>query len=548
MLTTTLAQAVVEFVAKGVEQAESRMRKMLDLFKSMSSQAGRAADAVSKSFRGMAIAASAFFGSFSSAAMQGTSEGERFSTAVELASRAIGDMFAPAIRIATTLLSKLTAFVLSIDRGWRMWAGTIIAAVAAISSFVAIAAPMLSILTPMLAVLGAMASPIGLIVFGIGAIGTAMLKASGVFIDWEEVAVSVVNAVLTAWELAEDGWSALMEVMYSAWEQSGQVALQLFTEAWELADSIVTPVVEWLTEAVANFFGIAMEDGVSFGEVLGGIYEAWADLITPIEMLVKWIKDMLKPVWDWCVDAFMLGAKTIGGWFTWIGDKLGMVASKIKFTWKDTIKLFADIFLGAVLLVAQGLNLLASGFTKTIGFIVDKLAWVAEKTGVLGKATIEEMRKFGKTMDNFQLIDTDKLTKSLGGYSNAVGEQLDQNAKDAQVVAGKVDKFMGEMSDGLNNRLAGNERRARAIVGRVSGWMKGAKDEVGGGGFKRTMDISFEGLSSTFDRIQKSLANVSGAGVSIDQAQLNELQAINKNMQVVAGDMSAIRDTVPAVV
>lgn len=634
---TTLAKAVVEFVAKGFDKADGFVRKITESFKTMFAKAKASIDGIGKSFAGLAITSNAFFGYFSRGAMQGTSEGERFSKSMELATRAVGDMFAPVIRYATEQISKFTNIILKVDPATKNMVGGLIAVTGSLTGLLAIWPKLLPVISPVLAIFQAIVTPMGLFItagigvgrivgslvenmgnfqkafialaavvvpvtavfmglispitgiislvsmaiglltklaplFGVvggqaGALDEAVEGSGGPFGQWAGMAETAVQAALTAWDMAKQGWDSLMSALQTIWDSTGKPVLDVFQSAWQTASEFVGEVVNFLTGVVANFFGVSSEEGLTFQSVIAAIYETFLDVYSVVEMVGGLVYDFLEPAFTAVYDAvvalgkafvefvkpyFMVVYNAIVSGLEMIGSWFKEVSGSISFTWKDAMKFIGDLFLGVVSLVADAVNLLVWPFKQAVAAITDTLAWLGEKTGVISKATADEMRKFAEESRNFQLIDTGALADKLGKASNALDQKLKENTKTAKEMAKATEEFLGGGIQNITTAFEKNAPKAKQIVQGVKEGLNSVRGEfkkaTTGGGFKMKAEIGFEGLSSTFERVQKAMANVSMAGKSVEEAQLGELKSINENMAKTANSMTVISRAVPAVV
>lgn len=552
MIAATLAQGVVELVAKGVEETEAKTKKTAKAFAEFTTKAQTQLGNISKSFAGLAVVTGGFFAVFSRAAMAGTVEGERFAKMAELASRSVGDMFAPVIRLATEGLRRLTVALYGVDPATKALVGGIVAGVASMATFLTLWPKLLAVISPVLAIVSAIASPLGIMVAAFAAIGFAIQSTFAPFSSWQDLVEKVVQGALTAWDLAKEAFQGLMESMKAAWDEYGAVVVESFTKAWEFAEQTVLPIITGLAESVMGFFGSSIEQGLSLGSVFGTIAEAVLDVYSVVEMLAKLLTEGVMYVFRGIADAATWSFGVVNGWIKSVMKYWGITTDSIKFTWKDAMKFVGNLFLGVVSLVASGVNLIVWPFKQAVAIITDTLAWLGEKTRVISSSTAEEMRKFAKSTREFQLIDTDALTNRLGAASLALGDNLKSNADTAKKLATEVDNFANATIQKIGSTFASNEGKAKSMVNTVKQGVASvfsqAKQAAGSGGFRIKADIGFEGIQGTFDRIQKALANASGVGKSVEEAQLQELKAVNEGVQKVADSMDVVKRAVPAIV
>jgi hypothetical protein len=190
MSSVQVAEAVVEFVAKGVDRVLAQSKAVVGVV----NQIAKAAYAAQQRLANMATRFSTGsglthiarmfsatgvlgIGGIAAGAARGTVELEQFGKAVDLAVRAVGDQFAPYLRMATLALADFAGWFMTLDREmvanvtkWALLGAGIAGAIAALPAVVGVLGAVGSIIATLL-------SPLGLVVAGV-------IAVAGVFTDW----------------------------------------------------------------------------------------------------------------------------------------------------------------------------------------------------------------------------------------------------------------------------------------------------------------------------------------------------------------------------
>jgi hypothetical protein len=337
MQQTVLAQSVVEIIAKGVDKVRADFVKAAGSVAQFTTSAKTAFSGFGKALLATGALMSGFFAYFARGAMQGTAEGERFGKAVEFATRVIGDMFAPIVRLATTGLIQLSRSILKVPESTRLlvtWAFAAVAAVTALSGAFMLLAPVFSplisaiilLLNPMkyisLLMVAALA-PIKLLgsVFSILASSSLLLgralyslipsliatgqqmlslaaaTATSIVASMRAMAVSVISA-LNPMNLIRIAMTA-----YAASVAASNTATSLFTMrllALESVKSVILGLASSMRVAVAGAASLTISLGTS---LVAGISKASASmvgLLNPLKLITL------------SLGAFRVAAGTIG--------------------------------------------------------------------------------------------------------------------------------------------------------------------------------------------------------------------------------------------
>lgn len=426
--TTVLAQAVVQFVAKGGPAVMSQYAKVITGAKNMAEKIKKSLDDAAKFVKPLAIAVNGFFLGFTRAAMEGTAEGDRFSAAIDYMARVVGDMFAPVVRVATDAVVAFSKFIASIDPATRMMAGAIIAGTSAVLGLIAAWPLLVAAISPVITIIGAILSPFGLLVAGVAAVTAAITAAIAPFVDWGKVLESIVEAFMDVYSM--------------------------ITSVADGLGSILTPALE------------------GFGKIFEAFYST---IVAPVVELIS------------------------GAW--------GSLGSSMNISWKGTVKLIGDIFLGVVGYMFELINSIADAWQSAVNKIAEGMTWLGEQAGILQEGTLKTLREDIARTPPKKIFDTEAIWGKIGEASNKMGMELEKNGDRAKLVAEKI-----------KGGVAGGIKEAKKI----------AAGAMAGGGFKMNFKMAFEGLSDTFSRLQLAMNDPAG---NVEQAQLTELQKGNEIAQ-----------------
>lgn len=628
-----LAQAVVEVVAKGVEKTQADAKKTADVITK------KFADTTKQGFLSLGKAALAtgalvagFFAYFTRGAMAGTAEGERFGKAVELATRVVGDMFAPIVRLMTDLLIRFSKAILAIPASTRMLASGIVAAVAgimALSGAVMLLTPligplvagMVALLNPFRYLLlagAALVAPLRMVATGVVALGsTAMVAgralmalvpaliatgqqvlslASAIMVSvvasMRAMTVSILSALnpmniirvamaaYTATVAASNTVTSMLSVRLLALGGARAVIMGLATALQTAATAVMTfgmslgtTLVSATVKATAGLIGLLNPMNLVRAAMLGvqgvfasftaivsgaaavfsGVFGLISALIGPIliglvaleakatgafapgitmtqrfiavihAMLNLWegVKTMgmalyasLKPTIDWVIGAFKTGWNYI---LKLLGVDMGQAAADGSATMGQNFSSFAETIVGLFTKIREWWLKLTQFMSKTwataIDGIAQGLAWIGEKVGVL-PAGIQDVLK--------QDIEAQRKKDAA--------EQL----KEMEVLQAANKKMMED----LRKQLEKNKQKAKEMAAPILE-MLGLAGKAGG--FHIKMDVGFETLQGTFERLQKSMMT---GGATIEQAQLKALNGMREDIQKGNAELVVIKNKV----
>lgn len=445
-------------------------------------------------------------------------------------------------------------------------------------AFTAIRAIFIGILSPirligsLVGVLGggfaALTGPVGIIITLISLLASGIIQLPNSLEGWITATENAVAYILMAWEGIVAAWNGTMTAISSAWDEYGQPVLDMVIESWNNLSETVGEIATSLGEQITEFFGMGDEGASAMAQTLGVIYETFLNIYDTVAELTAMTVEGLKPGFEaiyqilvefgnYIMESIRPAIEGIGKAFgdvynayikpiiDLIQDNWGKMAGNLTFTWKDTMKFFKDVLLGAILGISEGINFVVSIFTVSIGKIVESLAWVGETTGMLGKATVDAMKKYGKEMKDFKLIDTTAMTERLGKASMELDKGFDKNHEKAKEFVKGFDQNFGEAFERNRDRA---QEMLRPAANMVRNLVKDFDKAGKGGGFHRGGEIKLESAQSTFDRIMQAMADPSHAGVEIEKAQLEQQKQMNQNLQKIGGNLEGFKNIRPAVV
>ncbi len=262
--------------------------------------------------------------------------------------------------------------------------------------------------------------------------------------------------------------------------------------------------------------GVA-EAGITMEKRITRAVRAVLDVFSLMQTVAESIWETLGPVFQNIVD----GATTA---FNWVLKQLGFVGED----GEKTSTLLGSSFSQAMLncmeyfnkfktFVMQIMQSIASTWKSWTDNFSLGLAAIAEKAGIVAQGTSKTLYE----MNN-------ESRKSFDAEQRKAMADMEKSNKDAM--------------DRMRERLNQNKDKADEIAGPLIKMFKGLQS---GKGFQMKMNVSFEGLQGTFDRLQQAFAQQ--VGPNIEQAQLSQLQGIHNNMQIAASSLVNIKDKIPAV-
>ncbi len=482
MSQTVLAEATVNLVANGVDKFDRDIKKV----QKDTEKAGKSMKELTDRILNMGIKVGLVGGSmlaiFGSKAMAGTVEAERLGMAIERFFRVTGDALAPYVRLATDIIQKLTyAFM-----GLSPQVKNALVVTALIATGIGAAAGAIAVAIPLVKTLAA----------GIAALGSVIgAIAGGIFAS----TIGTLAAGILGVGTAILGVGAYIDGVFDSGITGSERfirAIKFLLDVWTGLKEVATGTLEGiirLIQPIADFF---------------------VDLATSIY-------NSLKPVLEWIASAF---SSVFGSAAKVLGEQL------------------PNEFIGG----AENMAKTGSTFVESIIGMFHKL-----REGWLSVVQFME-RTWNKATDNIAR-GLAKIGEATGFLEKGVGEFLEQDIannrkREAEEQKKEMDDLIKknqEAMDAIKKRLEGNRRVAEDFAKPILNALDALRKGAAGGGFKLKLDVNFESLQGTWERLQKAMASDSGAGV--EQAQLVQLQQANNNLQQIAGNMGAIARAVPAV-
>lgn len=500
-------------------------------------------------------------GTLTRAASAGTVEGEQLAKSYEYASRTIGDMFAPYVRLATGLVNKFTAYFRSLSEETKASVAKWAMVTAAVAAFAAALPSILAGVTALTGAIFALTSPIGLAGAAIVAMGGYFAGVFDSTKSWEEVLASFIEFFLDIWTRAQDAFDKFCGLIVSKYDSTVKPMLAGMEESWNAVSETIGGVVDYLAQSVASFFGTSVEEASSFQGVMSSVVEAWLDLQTAQQTVIDALSEGFMWVYDNAVkptvELILSGFKQVWGYIKEVasgifgsfeeatGGIMESVGGAIKFmfsSWKNFTSVVVSLIFTIAEKFAEIVNTISGLWWGMINKLAKAAAWIMEKMGLISKDTADKMRKAGE--GNTDIFDTEAMRKKMDGYLDKMQVGMEENKKKAKELGAAVADFVNpSIGTELGKRLEENSDKAKKMARAIVGTIKGGLEKPGG--FQIKANVAFEGLGATFDRLQLAFAN--NVGPNIDQAQLGEMKGINANMQIAAAALVTIKDKVPAV-
>ena len=341
--------------------------------------------------------------------------------------------------------------------------------------------------------------------------------------------------------LAAVGVGVLAGALFSAIKVAG-----LFGAALAFAFSGPLGVITLLATAavaLAGVMGGVFDQGISTGErfvrVVTMIIQTWEGLKT----LGGALAEIFAPALEWIISAFKKS-------FEWVMDLIGIQlpdsANEAVEGMSSTYSSFVEATVGMFFRIRENwskmtaymhqiweamLSTISQAYHKIVDSMAVGMAKVAELFGIVPEGTADLITKEG----------AEKQKQIANDLNNKLADLNEQQKKDADELKKKNEEAM----DALKGKLDGARNKAREIVDPIVGMLDRLKQ---GGGFKLKMEMQFESLQGTFDRLQKAMGNASGSGVDIDKMMLGQLEGINDGMQKAVNKLDGINRAVPVVV
>lgn len=500
-------------------------------------------------------------GTLTRAASAGTVEGEQLAKSYEYASRTIGDMFAPYVRLATGLVNKFTAYFRSLSEETKASVAKWAMVTAAVAAFAAALPSILAGVTALTGAIFALTSPIGLAGAAIVAMGGYFAGVFDSTKSWEEVLASFIGFFLDIWTRAQDAFDKFCGLIVSKYDSTVKPMLAGMEESWNAVSETIGGVVDYLAQSVASFFGTSVEEASSLQGVMSSVVEAWLDLQTAQQTVIDALSEGFMWVYDNAVkptvELILSGFKQVWGYIKEVasgifgsfeeatGGIMESVGGAIKFmfsSWKNFTSVVVSLIFTIAEKFAEIVNTISGLWWGMINKLAKAAAWIMEKMGLISKDTADKMRKAGE--GNTDIFDTEAMRKKMDGYLDKMQVGMEENKKKAKELGAAVADFVNpSIGTELGKRLEENSDKAKKMARAIVGTIKGGLEKPGG--FQIKANVAFEGLGATFDRLQLAFAN--NVGPNIDQAQLGEMKGINANMQIAAAALVTIKDKVPAV-
>jgi hypothetical protein len=292
---------------------------------------------------------------------------------------------------------------------------------------------------------------------------------------------------------------------------SGTAAV--FSGVFGLISALIGPILIGLVAMEAKSMG-AFAPGITMGQRFTAVIHAMLNLWEGVKSMGMTLYDALKPTLDWIMGAFNTGWKYI---LKLLGVDMGQAAADGSSNMGQNFSSFAETIVGLFTKIREWWLKLTQFMSKTWAAAIDGvaqgLAWIGEQVGVL-PAGIQDVLK--------QDIEAQRKKDAA--------EQL----KDMEALKAANNKMMED----LRKQLEKNKQKAKEMAAPILE-MLGLANKPGG--FHIKMDVGFESLQGTFERLQKSMLT---GGASVEQMQLKEMKGMREDIQRGNAELVNIKDKV----
>lgn len=185
MVKSKIAELAVGFVVKGASSAMTTVKSAVSY--------------VTSAAKYVAGIGGGFIGGFMAAAARGTMEGQRFAQATEYLARVVGQMFAPYMRAATTVIFRMAQAIRGVDPAIMAQVAKWAILVTGVATFIAFLPVIVAGVTAVAGAFGLLFSPIGLTIVAIGAVMLAAKKMYDFLVGGSASAASDMNSNNRTW-------------------------------------------------------------------------------------------------------------------------------------------------------------------------------------------------------------------------------------------------------------------------------------------------------------------------------------------------------------
>lgn len=310
-------------------------------------------------------------------------------------------------------------------------------------------------------------------------------------------------------------------------------SLTVLGGVFSLLSAAILPVIGLFIGFVAaekGVFAPGIDMGERFVRVIETLLDIWEGMKSAFSIAGQMLYDTFGPALDWLSNAFFSVVNEILKFF---GVELGGASNDGA---QDMAKGMNE---GTNNVAKSGLSMVES-MVKFFGMV--RKAW---------KATVDFIQNTWNAAVNSIADAMAQAGEAMGivpkGTANALKEdnarETERNMKKQKDEMAQIEKQNQSMMEDLKKRLEENKGKARNMAKPILDMFNAAK----GGGFHMKAEVQFEGLQSTYDRLQKAMANISGKGVTIEEQQLRTMQDVYNETVKMNANLSAVRQAVPAV-
>ncbi|CAB4160806.1 hypothetical protein UFOVP731_16 [uncultured Caudovirales phage] len=292
---------------------------------------------------------------------------------------------------------------------------------------------------------------------------------------------------------------------------SGTAAI--FSGVFGLIGALIGPILVGLVALEARATG-AFAPGITMAQRFTSVIQAMLNLWEGVKSMGMILYSALKPTIDWVISSFTSGWKYI---MKLLGVDMDASAQQGAGAMATTFSSFSETIVSIFGRIREWwlklVHFMSTKWSQAIDGIAQGLAWIGEKVGVLPKGI------------------QDVLNQDIAAQRK---KDADEQKKQMEELRAATAKAMEELKKALEK----NKQKAKELAAPILE-MLGLANK--GGGFHIKMDVGFETLQGTFERLQKSM--VSG-GATIEQAQLKEMKGMRDDIQKGNAELVNIKNKV----
>lgn len=278
-----MASPALSNMSKAVLDSIKSIKKAGDAFATYAKKVNESLKKVVIGITGTATALTAL-------GLRSTYEGELFSKAFEAMARSVANIFAPVVRVATTLLMSLTDVFKRLTPEAKNSILLFTGIAAAVGAFLAVLPGIITIGSGVVAAISAFISPIGLAITAIGAIIAAVVAWEVKTKGWQETISDAVAVVLDTWDLLVEAWNGVYTEVAAVLSAFGEIFTVIFgdvstsvidfKEIWDVVKSVVSASIAFFVSNFTNMVELIKVEVVNTIKMLKWMAENWKTILT----------------------------------------------------------------------------------------------------------------------------------------------------------------------------------------------------------------------------------------------------------------------------